>query len=224
MRPFFSIRYVELHNETASQRRLIHVIKPSHSLPTIRRMAIQSYQDLLDEEARAQQRKIHPLGRLLIFMVAFFALQWAWGQARGTAVERLVIDQATVRPAAFLVNVISPSTSAYADGSRLKAPGGGINILNGCEGTEVLFLLYAALLAAPLAWRARLLGAAVATLFVYVLNQARIVALFFAYRADAGLFDALHGTIAPLLLIAFSLLFFLYWMQRYAPVESRVLT
>ena len=86
-------------------------------------MAIQSYQDLLDEEARAQQRKIHPLSLLLIFMVAFFALQWAWGQARGTAVERLVIDQATVRPAAFLVNVISPSTSAYADGSRLKEIG-----------------------------------------------------------------------------------------------------
>ena len=184
-------------------------------------MAIRSYQDLLDEEARAQRRTVHPLSLLLIFIVAFFALQWAWGQARGTVVERLIIDQATVRPAAFLVNLISPNTSAYADGSRLKAPGGGINILNGCEGTEVLFLLYAALLAVPLAWRARLLGAMAATLYVYVLNQARIVALFFAYRSDAGLFDALHGMIAPLLLIACSLLFFLYWLHRYAPVELR---
>jgi exosortase/archaeosortase family protein len=184
-------------------------------------MAIRSYQDLLDEETRAQRRKVHPLSLLLIFMAAFFALQWAWGQARGTAVERLIIDQATVRPAAFLVNLISPGTSAYADGSRIKAPGGGINILNGCEGTEVLFLLYAAFLAAPLAWRARLLGTGAATLFVYVLNQARIVALFFANRADAELFDALHGMIAPLLLIACSLLFFLYWLQRYAPLESR---
>ncbi len=184
-------------------------------------MAIQSYQDLLDEETRAQQRKVHPLSLLLIFMVAFIALQWAWGQARGTVVERLVINQATVRPAAFLVNLISPGTSAYADGSRLKAPGGGINILNGCEGTEVLFLLYAALLAAPRAWRARLLGAIAATLYIYLLNQARIVALFFAYRSDAALFDALHGTIAPLLLIACALLFFLYWLQRYAPLEAR---
>lgn len=187
-------------------------------------MAIQSYQDLLDEEAHAQRRKVHPLSLLLIFMVAFFALQWAWGQARGTAIERLVIDQATVRPAVYLVNLISPKASAYAEGSRLKAPGGGINILNGCEGTEVLFLLYAALLAAPLAWRARLLGAAAATLFVYVLNQVRIVALFFAYRSDAGWFDALHGMIAPLLLIACALLFFLYWLGRYAPIESRAAT
>ncbi|MBI5751405.1 MAG: archaeosortase/exosortase family protein [Hydrogenophilales bacterium] len=184
-------------------------------------MAIQSYQDLLDEETRAQRRKVHPLSLLLIFMAAFIALQWAWGQARGTVVERLIIDQATVRPAAFLVNLISPSTSAYADGSRLKAPGGGINILNGCEGTEVLFLLYAALLAAPFAWRARLLGTVAATLFVYVLNQVRIIALFFAYRSDVALFDALHGMLAPLLLIACSLLFFLYWLQRYAPLEAR---
>ena len=187
-------------------------------------MATQRYQDLLDEEARAAQHKIHPLGLLLIFMAAFFALQWAWGQARGTAMERLVIDQATVRPAAFLVNLISPNTSAYADGSRLKAPGGGINILNGCEGTEVLFLLYAGLLAAPLTWRARMLGAVAATLFVYVLNQLRIIALFFAFRADPALFDALHGTIAPLLLIACSLLFFIYWLQRYVPLESPALT
>lgn len=182
-------------------------------------MAIQSYQELLDEEARAQQRKIYPLNLLLVFALTFVALQWTWAQARDTALERLVIDQATVRPAAFLVNLISPHTSAYADRSRLKAPGGGINILNGCEGTEVLFLLYAALLAAPLAWRARLLGAAAATLLVYVLNQARIIALFFAYRSDTALFDALHGTIAPLLLIAASLLFFLYWLQRYAPLD-----
>ena len=54
-----------------------------------------------------------------------------------------------------------------------------------------------------------------------MLNQARIVALFFANRADAELFDALHGMIAPLLLIACSLLFFLYWLQRYAPLEPR---
>lgn len=184
-------------------------------------MGIQSYQDLLDQENDAQQRKIHPLIFLLIFMAAFFALQWAWGQARGTAIERLVIDHATVRPAVYLVNLISPKAAAYAEGSRLKAPGGGINILNGCEGTEVLFLLYAALLAAPLAWRARVLGAGVATLFVYILNQARIVALFFAYRSDAGWFDALHGMIAPLVLIACALLFFLYWLARYAPIESR---
>jgi len=188
------------------------------------RMPIRSYQDLLDAETRAQQRTLHPLSLLLIFIVAFFALQWAWGEARGTMLERLIIDQATVRPAAFLVNLISPDTAAYAEGSRLKAPGGGINILNGCEGTEVLFLLYAALLAAPLAWRARLLAAIVATGYIYLLNQVRIVALFFAYRSDAALFDALHGMIAPLLLIACALLFFLYWLQRYAPVESRTPT
>ena len=36
----------------------------------------------------------------------------------------------------------------YADGihteASIRAPGGGLNILNGCEGTEVMFLLMAA--------------------------------------------------------------------------------
>lgn len=185
-------------------------------------MANQSYQDFLDAESPT--RKTHPLILLLVFGLTFFVLQWAWGETRGSLFERLVIDHATVQPAVLWVNLIAPNTAAYADGSRLKATGGGINILNGCEGTEVLFLLYAALLAAPLAWRARLLGAIAATAYIYVLNQARIVALFFAYRSDAGLFDALHGMIAPLLLIACALLFYLYWLQRYAAIESRFTT
>lgn len=50
-------------------------------------MAMQSYQDLLDEEVRSQRCRVHPLRLLLIFLAAFFALQWVWGQARGTPVE-----------------------------------------------------------------------------------------------------------------------------------------
>lgn len=153
----------------------------------------------------------------VFFLGSFMLLQWAWSEARGTWVERLVIDQMTVKTAAWLIDTLDPAIGVQAVGSRLKAAGGGLNILNGCEGTEVAFLLACAMLVAPMAWRARLLGLAVGCLLVFVLNQGRVLALFYAFRADRTLFDALHGIIAPLLLILAASAFFLAWLNRYGP-------
>lgn len=154
---------------------------------------------------------------LALFLGTFALLQWGWSEARGTWVERLVIDQMTVKTAAWLIDTLDPAIGVQAVGSRLKAAGGGINILNGCEGTEVAFLLACAMLVAPMAWRARLLGLAAGCLLVFILNQGRVLALFYAFRTDRALFDALHGIIAPLLLILAASVFFLVWLNRYGP-------
>lgn len=138
----------------------------------------------------------------LIFIGVFALLQWCWGEARDTWVERLVIHEATVKPAVALIRLISPKIPAIPVGASIKAPGGGLNIMNGCEGTEVMFLLAAAFAALRLPWRRKLTGLALGLTLVFVLNQGRILALFYAYRAERGLFDALHTLILPVLLIA----------------------
>lgn len=138
----------------------------------------------------------------LIFLGVFALLQWRWGEARGTWVERLVIHEITVKPAAALIRLISPEIPATPAGASIKAAGGGLNILNGCEGTEVMFLLAAAFAALRLPWRRKLAGLALGLALVFVLNQGRILALFYANRAERGLFDALHTLILPVLLIA----------------------
>lgn len=152
----------------------------------------------------------------LLFLLLFGLLQWGWSAARGTTIERLVIDHATVKTAAWLIDGLDPTIGVQPSGSRLKAPGGGINILNGCEGTEVFFLLASAMLLAPLAWQFRLTGLLAGGLLVFVLNQGRVLALFYAYRLDRGLFDTLHGLVSPLLLIVATVAFFLLWLNRYA--------
>lgn len=154
--------------------------------------------------------------RLAFFLAVFILLQGLYGAAKGTWVERLVIDRATVQTAAWLIDKVDPSVEVAPVGPRLSAPGGGINILNGCEGTEVAFLMVAAMLVAPLSLRARLCGLLVGTLVVFVLNQARVVALFYAFRSDKALFDMLHGIVAPLLLIIATAAFFVIWLDRYA--------
>jgi exosortase/archaeosortase family protein len=150
---------------------------------------------------------------LALFAVTFGSLQFGWQAARGGVVESLVIHDLTVRPAAWLANLLTPGVQATAEGFTVHAPGGGLNVLNGCEGIEVLFLLLAAFVAGPLPPRRRLLGIAVGVPLIFALNQARIVGLFYAYRADHALFDTLHGTVAPIVLVLAVAFYFYAWLE-----------
>lgn len=138
-------------------------------------------------------------------------MQGLWAGARGTALEHFIIGRMTVGCATAAINLLTPEVRAVVDGFRIRAPGGGINILNGCEGVDIAFMLVAALLAYPTTWRSRLSGIAAGMAFVFVLNQARILALFYAYRTDKALFGLLHGTVAPVFMIACTFAFVLLW-------------
>lgn len=150
-----------------------------------------------------------------VFLLLFFALQYGYSASRGGMAEHLVIDIATVRPSAAAINLIAPDAGAHASGHRIVAPRGSLSVLNGCEGTETVFLLLAAIAAFKAPWRHKLKGAALGTLIVYMLNQGRIVALFFAAQHERKWFDLLHGTIAPTLIIVLSCLFFLWWARSW---------
>lgn len=157
------------------------------------------------------------LPRAIAFLLVFMAAQAAWEWARGTWIERLWIHDLTVRSATQLINLITPDVQAVAQQARIVAPGGGLNVLFGCEGTDVVFLLAAAFAAAPLPIRMRLWGLLSGLAFVFVLNQLRIVGLFYAFRADRALFELAHGMAAPLLMVVLCGLFFRFWLARAAP-------
>jgi exosortase/archaeosortase family protein len=160
-------------------------------------------------ERSPNRRDLRPLWQsLAIFLLSFFVLQFGWNQARGTRLEHWVIDCATVRTSVALINTLTPKAAAVARGPSILAPDGGINVRNGCEGTEVLFLLVAALLAYPFSWRLRLVGTVAGAAYVFLVNQLRLLALFYSIRNDRFIFNQLHGLIAPFLLIACTLLFF----------------
>jgi exosortase family protein XrtM len=170
------------------------------------------------QEGNVKPSTKHPLfWRIFAFLAIFVALQSLYGAAKGTWIERFVIDQATVKTAAWFINTADPSVNVAAVGTRLRAPGGGINILNGCEGTDVLFLMIAAMLIAPLSIKGKCSGIAAGIVFVFALNQARIIALFYSFRADKALFEILHGVVAPLFLIVATAAFFMYWLGKHAP-------
>lgn len=159
--------------------------------------------------------------RVVIFVVCYAALQGLYARSAGTAVERFFLIEAGSKPATQLINLLHPDIGAHVKASRIVAPGGGINIANGCEGTDIYFLLVAAFIAAPLGWRRRAAGLALGTALAFALNQARIVALFHAFRSDRAWFELLHTTVLPVLLVAAIGLYFHAFLRAGVPARHR---
>lgn len=151
--------------------------------------------------------------RAAVFVGVYVACTAIYISLKETLVQSVLIETLTVRPAAWFLQLFASDTGAVARGSRLTSPGGGINVLSGCEGTDVLFLVVAALLAAPLSWRNRLLGLVFGALLTFGANQVRIIGLFFAARSHTEHFAILHGLIAPLAIV-FVVGAWFWWFTR----------
>lgn len=158
--------------------------------------------------AAGKPRQLPQLLQLGGFVLVSLMLQTAWANASGTWLEALVVGDMTVWPTEVLIGLMTPDIEAQAVGYSIKAPGGGMNIINGCEGLDVLFLLFAAFVVYPAAWYRWVGALATGIVVVWVLNQVRVVVLFYASRHDKELFALLHGTVAPLVLIALVAIFF----------------
>lgn len=159
--------------------------------------------------------------RIAIFVICYLSLQGIYAHSGGTGIERFFLEMAGSRPAAALIDLMQPDLGARAIGTRVTtANGGGINIANGCEGTDLYFLLFAAFASVSLSWRWRAVGFGLGLGLAFVLNQARIIALFHAYRSDHALFNLLHTTIAPVVLVIALVLYFHAWLYYSRPARK----
>ena len=159
--------------------------------------------------------------RLLIFValfvVAFFGCEILYMQSHGTGFERMFIDTLTVKPSAALINWFTPDEHVIAQGPRLVSPLARLSVLNGCEGTEAMFLLIAAITAFAAPWRHKVIGMLSGIVLVYVLNQLRIVVLYYSFRADQALFDLIHGAVGPGIIVLVACSFFFWWLKQVPP-------
>ncbi len=135
-------------------------------------------------------------------------------------VERAVVDIATVLPSAHIISALTPDEQVRAEGARLISPNVRLSVLNGCEGTECLLLLFAAIIAHRAAARDKAAALAAGFLLVYGINQMRIVTLFYVVRYRHDWFPILHGYIAPLFVTGVAAVFFYVWVAWVARRSS----
>lgn len=151
-----------------------------------------------------------------LFLLIFGSLQWLWDWQRDSVVAIFLIEGLTIHCAVYAIQHITPHVMAIANGIQISAVGGGINVYSGCEGVEIMFMLCAAICIAPTTLRAKLIGISIGCLYVFGLNQVRLVTLFYILRMNKPWFEVAHGTIFPIFLVTLIALYFGAWLSKYA--------
>jgi exosortase H (IPTLxxWG-CTERM-specific) len=99
-----------------------------------------------------------------------------------------------------------------------------MEIRDGCNGINVVILLWAAILAYPVPWTLRAAGLPFALVGIQVANLARVISLYYIGQYSASLFDFAHHYLWETLIILDGILLFGIWsklaMRRKTQVEA----
>lgn len=112
-------------------------------------------------------------------------------------------------------NVILPLTRLQGDvaAAVLGTPAAPISVTLACSGTEVIAMCLGAVLAYPVRWQARIVGAVAMVTGILLLNTLRIGTLGMA-AAHPRWFDPLHLYVWPTLLMVATAAAVFWWMRR----------
>ena len=116
-------------------------------------------------------------------------------------------------PAAKVINTITPDRNAVVHENKISSRKAILNIVRGCDGSGVWFMLMAAVLGFGARFKSLLVGILLGTVVVYLINQIRIIGLFYLVEWKRHLFPVVHTYYAPTLIILLIAGFFLWWTQ-----------
>ena len=175
---------------------------------------------------QSQRRlQFRPYVFLLIFPAVYGCLHFLYFALPDDVLRDGVHYYGIVLPAAALLNVFAPLEAVSAHHGSLQSARATLEIVRGCDGAGVIFLLVAALVASSAGVRHKLLGILGGAALIYLLNELRVVALYFVVVYRNGWFKPLHNYFIPMLLIVTSVLFFVWWTgrahERGKPEEAR---
>ncbi len=104
----------------------------------------------------------------------------------------------------------------HMEGTVIASPRFSVNIRNGCNGLETIFIFAAAVLAFPATWRVRLFGLVAGFFAIQAINVVRIVSLFYIGIYLPRFFEQSHQVIWQALVIVFGVVLWIVWAARYA--------
>ncbi len=154
---------------------------------------------------------IQTLRFIIIASVLYGLFHFAYYKVPDEVLRTKVYPTIIGHLAAKTINTITPDRNVRVRDHAIISDGVKLNIVRGCDGSGVLFMLIAAILGFGATVRQTLVGLVLGTLTVYVINQVRIVGLFYVIEHNRMWFPPVHTYFAPTLIIFLIAGFFLAW-------------
>jgi exosortase family protein XrtM len=165
----------------------------------------------MENLARTPFGKFKPGWFLLQFVFIYTVLDVLYFSMPDRVLRDVVHYYGIVAPGAELIKLVSPSEQVVAIQGSLQSPHVTLNIVRGCDSAGVAFLLIAAVVAFSAGWKKKLAGILGALALTYLLNEVRVVGLYFAASYRNDWFGILHSYLVPAFVIALSSIFFAWW-------------
>jgi len=110
----------------------------------------------------------------------------------------------------------SVENGVEAVGTVIRSSRFALDVQNGCNGVEATILLAAAILAFPATLRSRLIGLAIASVAIELLNLVRLSTLFWLGEHHRRIFDFFHVAVWQSLIILAAISIFVLWSWKFA--------
>ncbi|WP_347990141.1 exosortase family protein XrtM [Methylomonas sp. AM2-LC] len=112
---------------------------------------------------------------------------------------------------ADFINMIAPLEQVSAAENHLRSAKAGMDIVRGCDGAGVLFLLVSAILVFPSKLSRKVTGLLLGISFIYGINLLRISALYFIVAYYPDWFMLIHLYFSPTLMVIAACAYFALW-------------
>lgn len=154
------------------------------------------------------------VGFVLRFIGIFLTVNFLYFLVPNAFMEQVIFSRLTARPVAAVIQFISPGDHMVARGIMLMSDHGSLMVTVGCEGAQSILILVSALIAFDLSVRRKIAGVICGVIFLYCVNIARIVGVYYVTRYSPRALDIAHLYVGQTLVIAMMFLFFIFWVRR----------
>jgi exosortase family protein XrtM len=163
-----------------------------------------------EKKPEGNKKNIKPL---IIFFGVFSILIAAY-YLSVTVIDKSIFDfyiHSAANISAFLLNILGEDAEAL--GKVISTPRFSMALSFGCEGSEPIVLFLSALIAFPIGFKYKIPGIIIGGLFLYFLNQIRIIGLYYIGIHHNDLFETFHVEIFPIFFIVLAIIFWGIWIK-----------
>ena len=149
------------------------------------------------------------------FAIKFGALMLLFYALLVTPFCERVVWPANLKANAWISNFVLQGLNQHTTvaGDTINSEGFSFVIKQGCDATEPVWLLTAAVISFPAPLRRKIIGILAGTLLLLGINLLRVVGLFFVGRDHPGLYDTLHLTVFPAVFVILAMIIWVGWVE-----------
>ena len=148
----------------------------------------------------------------IIFFIGFYVLlDYGYFKIPVELFIDVIYYYGVVTICADVINLIAPLENVFAQQNHLISVNANLEIVRGCDGAGVLFLVISAILAFPAKLIRKLIGLLLGIILISMINLIRIIVLYFVVAYHFDWFSLIHTYLAPTLMVIVGGSYFAWW-------------